>query len=48
MEYWDQMTMMSIAKTDIYTTRILSNKEVLYEQVRECTKKLEKMKGENE
>ena len=45
---WDQMAMMSLAQTGIYTTRLLSNKEVLCEQVRECTKQLEKLKGENE
>lgn len=45
---WDQMAMMSLAKTGIYTTRILSKKEVLCEQVRESIKKLEKLKGENE
>lgn len=45
---WDQMAMMSLAQTGIYTTRILSNKEVLCEQVRECINKLENLKGENE
>lgn len=41
---WNQMVLISLATTGVYSTRILSNKEVLCEQVRKCTNKLENLK----